>query len=93
MKKEFTKLVVDWVKYERNLVQLEMLGFNLTPEHPMWIISDRYAQLISEKFDVSERHLREALEPVFINDDITEVSAYVSECAQELLENNDKSPQ
>jgi hypothetical protein len=70
-----------------------MLGFNLTPEHPMWIISDRYAQLISEKFDVSERHLREALEPVFINDDITEVSAYVSECAQELLENNDKSPQ
>ena len=85
-KKEFTKLVTDWVHYERNLSQLEAVGFNLTPEHPMWIISDRYAQLISEKFDISEYLLRETLNPIFINDEIKEVSAYVSACAQELLE-------
>lgn len=85
-KKEFTKLVTDWVHYEHNLNRLEAAGFSLTPEHPMWIISDRYAQLISEKFDISEALLREAISPILINEEIKEVSAYVSACAQELLE-------
>lgn len=84
-KREFTKLVTDWVHYEHKLSQLEEAGFSLTPEHPMWIISDRYAQLISEKFDISENSLREAVNPIFLDASIEEVSAYVSECAQELL--------
>ena len=84
-KREFTKLVTDWVHYERNLAQLEKVGFSLTPEHPMWVISDRYAQLISEKFNVSENALRESIAPIFIDESIEEISAYVSVCAQELL--------
>lgn len=86
-KNEFIKLVTAWIDYERNLYQLEKIGFNLTPEHPMWIISDRYGQLISEKFSISENVLREDINHVFINESIKdcEVKAYISTYAQKLF--------
>lgn len=86
-KNEFIKLVTAWIDYERNLYQLEKIGFNLTPEHPMWIISDRYGQLISEKFDVSESVLREDINQVFIDENIEdcEIKAYISTYAQRLF--------
>ena len=85
-KKEFVKLVTDWVRYERKLNQLEQVGFNLTPEHPLWKISDRYGQLISEKFELPEEKLKEELSDVFIDESITAVDEYVQECADTLLE-------
>lgn len=86
-KNEFIKLVTAWIEYERNLYQLEKIGFNLTPEHPMWIISDRYGQLISEKFSISESVLREDINHVFIDENIkdSEVNTYISIYAQKLF--------
>ena len=84
-KKEFVKLVTDWVRYERKLNQLEQVGFNLTPEHPLWTMSDRYGQLISEKFELPEEELKEKLSDVFIDENVI-VDEYLQECAKELLE-------
>lgn len=78
-RKAFKKFVTDWAWYEHTLSQLEEIGFNLTPDHPLWKMSDNYCELVAKKFDVSEELLRETMEPVFMG---------APEDVEELIVNN-----
>lgn len=51
----------------------------------MWKMSDRYAELLIEKFGISECKLREMLNPLFIDETITEVETFVLGCAGALF--------
>lgn len=43
----------------------------------MWKMSDRYAELISEKFSISLTELKKELEPIFMNQSKIDIDTFV----------------
>lgn len=91
--KELVKIIIDWIKYEHFLGQLEAVGFSLVPEHPLWITSNHYGDFISAKHNILCKELYEILGPAF--NDLTmneeDVEDYAINCAQTLLAENKSS--
>lgn len=91
--KELTKIIIDWIKYEHFLSQLEAVGFSLVPEHPLWVTSNHYGDFISAKYNISCEELYEMLGPAFNNPTMNEedIENYAEKCAQTLLLTENKS--